>query len=84
MLQVLDGDQGAREVRTGEAHELLAQIIVPGVVGGQLEALRAGLRVQALAQRQRTVGDQPEVGGVRIDGQRLAQVLVELKGMYIC
>lgn len=81
MFGVLHGDQRARQIGRLEACEFLAQIRVATVVRGQLEALGARLRVQALAQRQGAVGDEPEGGCVvRIDGEGGAQVLVELDG----
>lgn len=79
LLDIVDGDQGLRDVSGSVAGEFLAQIAETPIVRGQFDVFGARLRVQALSQGQLPVRDQADRGTRRIDGQR-ANVRVELEG----
>lgn len=79
LFRVVDGDQGLRYVPGPTSSELLAQVAESPVVRGQFDVFGAGLRVQALAQRQLAVRHQTDCRTRRVDGER-ANVRVELKG----
>lgn len=61
-----------------EGAELLAEVVEDVVVGRQIQALGAGLRVQTLSQGQLTVSHEAQRLRMRADVERRPRVLVEL------